>query len=91
MLESEKVPILAKGRNCFKGGKRICKLIRYRFLETSAKTSQSVELAFLTMASQINARMKTQPTAGGAGANAAAGKGGVSLNSQKVKSNQGCY
>ena len=31
------------------------------FLETSAKNSTNVEKAFLTMASQIKARMKTQP------------------------------
>ena len=38
------------------------------------------------LASQIKARMKTQPTAAGANA----GKGGVSLRSQAVKQNQGC-
>ena len=56
------------------------------FLETSAKTAYNVEQAFLTMASQIKARMKTQPTAAGA----QTGKGGVSLRSQAVKQNQGC-
>lgn len=67
-------------------GKEFADSLGIEFLETSAKTSSNVEQAFLTMASQIKARMKTQPTAAGS----QAGKGGVSLRSQAVKQNQGC-
>ena len=67
-------------------GKEFADSLGIEFLETSAKTSSNVEQAFLTMASQIKARMKTQPTAAGA----AGGKGGVSLRSQAVKQNSGC-
>lgn len=67
-------------------GKEFADSLGIEFLETSAKTSSNVEQAFLTMASQIKARMKTQPTAAGA----QGGKGGVSLRSQAVKQNQGC-
>jgi Ras-related protein Rab-1A len=67
-------------------GKEFADSLGIEFLETSAKTSQNVEQAFLTMASQIKARMKTQPAATGA----QTGKGGVSLRSQQVKQNNGC-
>jgi len=54
-------------------------------METSAKTSTNVEQAFLTMASQIKARMKTQPT----GQNSS--KSAVNLKSQSVNTgNSGC-
>jgi len=65
-------------------GKEFADSLGIEFLETSAKTSSNVEQAFLTMASQIKARMKTQPTATGQA------KGGVSLNSSKVKQSSGC-
>jgi Ras-related protein Rab-1A len=65
-------------------GKEFADSLGIEFLETSAKTSTNVEQAFLTMASQIKARMKTQPTA------AQPGKPGVSLRSQAVKQNSGC-
>ena len=54
------------------------------FIETSAKSSTNVEKAFMTMASQIKERYKTQP-AGGSGS-------GVSLSGQPVngKSSGGC-
>jgi len=45
-------------------GKEFAESLGIEFLETSAKTSTNVEQAFLTMASQIKARMKTQPSAG---------------------------
>lgn len=45
-------------------GKEFAESLGVEFLETSAKTSTNVEQAFLTMASQIKARMKTQPSAG---------------------------
>jgi Ras-related protein Rab-1A len=64
-------------------GKEFADSLGIEFLETSAKTAQNVEQAFLTMASQIKARMKTQPAA-------QADKSGMVLNSKKVNSNQGC-
>lgn len=66
-------------------GKEFADSLGIEFLETSAKTSTNVEQAFLTMASQIKARMKTQPTASGA-------QGGKSLplRGQQVKQSQGC-
>jgi len=67
-------------------GKEFADSLGIEFLETSAKTSTNVEQAFLTMASQIKARMKTQPTAAGA----QGGKGGIPLRGQQVKQNPGC-
>ena len=68
-------------------GKEFADSLGIEFLETSAKTSTNVEQAFLTMASQIKARMKTQPTAAGA----EGGKGGLPLRSRNVKqSSQSC-
>ena len=64
-------------------GKEFADSLGIEFLETSAKTSTNVEQAFLTMASQIKARMKTQPTA-------AQGGKSVPLSGEKIKSNSGC-
>lgn len=65
-------------------GKEFSEELHIEFLETSAKTAVNVENAFMTMASQIKARMKTQPTGGGS-------KGGVNLKSQKIgQSSGGC-
>lgn len=63
-------------------GKEFADSLKIEFLETSAKTAVNVENAFMTMASQIKARMKTQPAAGGA-------KGGVNLKSQKIGGQSG--
>ena len=68
-------------------GKEFADGLGVEFLETSAKTRINVEQAFMTMASQIKARMKAQPTAG-AGNNGNA-KNGVNLRSQKVGASQG--
>jgi len=64
-------------------GKEFADSLGIEFLETSAKTSTNVEQAFLTMASQIKARMKTQPTASGQQ------KPGVSLRTQSVNQKSG--
>jgi len=66
-------------------GKEFADSLGIEFLETSAKTATNGEQAFLTMASQIKARMKTQPSAA-AGAN----KGGVSLRSKAVNEKSSC-
>lgn len=65
-------------------GKEFADSLGIEFLETSAKTSDNVEQAFLTMASQIKSRMKSQPAAG------AGAKGGVNLRSEAVKQGSGC-
>jgi len=65
-------------------GKEFADSLGIEFLETSAKTSTNVEQAFLTMASQIKARMKTQPAATGGP------KQGVNLRSQAVNQKSGC-
>ena len=65
-------------------GKEFAESLNIEFLETSAKTAVNVENAFMIMASQIKARMKTQPSAG-------ANKAGVSLKSQKIgQQSTGC-
>mmetsp|Transcript_11539 Transcript_11539/g.19154 ORF Transcript_11539/g.19154 Transcript_11539/m.19154 type:complete len:207 (-) Transcript_11539:152-772(-) len=66
-------------------GKEFADSLGIEFLETSAKTSTNVEQAFLTMASQIKARMKTQPSAAAGGPNKA-----VSLKSQQINKSSGC-
>jgi len=86
LLVGNKSDLTAKRVVSTEQGKEFADSLGIEFLETSAKTSTNVEQAFLTMASQIKARMKTQPTAAGA----SAGKGGVSLRSQAVKTNNGC-
>jgi Ras-related protein Rab-1A len=86
LLVGNKSDLTAKRVVSTEQGKEFADSLGIEFLETSAKTSTNVEQAFLTMASQIKARMKTQPTAAGA----PAGKGGVSLRSQAVKTNSGC-
>ena len=89
----ENVNKLLVGNKCDLEGKRVVSTeqgkefadgLGIEFLETSAKTSTNVEQAFLTMASQIKARMKNQPSA------APATKPGVSLRSQQVKKESGC-
>jgi Ras-related protein Rab-1A len=89
----ENVNKLLVGNKCDLEGKRVVSTeqgkefadgLGIEFLETSAKTSTNVEQAFLTMASQIKARMKNQPSA------APASKPGVSLRSQQVKKESSC-
>lgn len=65
-------------------GKEFADSLGIDFLETSAKTSTNVEEAFLTMATQIKARMKNAPTGQGDR------KSGITLNTESVKSNGGC-
>lgn len=85
LLVGNKSDLTAKRVVSTEQGKEFADSLGIEFLETSAKTAQNVEQAFLTMASQIKARMKTQPTQ-------ASGmqKGGVSLNSRKVSESKGC-
>jgi Ras-related protein Rab-1A len=82
LLVGNKSDLAAKRVVSTEQGKEFADSLGIEFLETST----NVEQAFLTMASQIKARMKTQPTAAGA----QAGKGGVPLRGQQVKQNQGC-
>ena len=82
LLVGNKSDLTAKRVVSTEQGKEFADSLGIEFLETSAKTSENVEQAFLTMASQIKARMKTQPTA--------TKQDKRVLNSQPVKSNQGC-
>jgi len=67
-------------------GKEFADSLGIEFLETSAKTSDNVEQAFLTMASQIKARMKTQPNT-----SASTNKGKVPLGQgQSLNQKSGC-
>jgi len=86
LLVGNKSDLTAKRVVSTEQGKEFADSLGIEFLETSAKTSDNVEQAFLTMASQIKARMKTQPTAAGA----QGGKAGLPLRGQQVKQNQGC-
>lgn len=81
LLVGNKSDLTAKRVVSTEQGKELADSLGIEFLETSAKTSTNVEQAFLTMASQIKARMKTQPTSD---------KTSVKLNSTTVKSKDGC-
>lgn len=62
LLVGNKSDLTAKRVVSTEQGKEFAESLGIEFLETSAKTSTNVEQAFLTMASQIKARMKTQPS-----------------------------
>jgi Ras-related protein Rab-1A len=47
-------------------GKEFADSLGIEFLETSAKNATNVEKAFMTMASQIKSRMKSQPVSNAA-------------------------
>ena len=84
MLVGNKSDLTAKRVVSTEQGKEFADSLGIEFLETSAKTSTNVEQAFLTMASQIKARMKTQPTQG-AGTKVSIGGPG-----QKIDQKGGC-
>jgi len=85
LLVGNKSDLTAKRVVSTEQGKEFADSLGIAFLETSAKTAQNVEQAFLTMASQIKARMKTQPQQ-----NSGMPKGGVSLHGRKVDDKKGC-
>ena len=85
LLVGNKSDLTAKRVVSTEQGKEFADSLGIEFLETSAKTASNVEQAFLTMASQIKARMKTQPQGPKPG-----DKPGVKLNSAQVKQNGGC-
>eukprot|EP00977_Amphora_coffeiformis_P004111 scaffold823_cov219-Amphora_coffeaeformis.AAC.29 len=85
LLVGNKSDLTAKRVVSTEQGKEFADSLGIEFLETSAKTASNVEQAFLTMASQIKARMKTQPQGPKPG-----DKPGVKLNSAQVKANGGC-
>jgi Ras-related protein Rab-1A len=86
LLVGNKSDLTAKRVVSTEQGKEFADSLGIEFLETSAKTSTNVEQAFLTMASQIKARMKTQPTAAGSQAR----KGGLPIRGEAVNKNSGC-
>lgn len=61
LLVGNKSDLTAKRMVSTEQGKEFADSLGMAFLETSAKTAQNVQQAFLTMAIQIKARMKTQP------------------------------
>jgi len=84
LLVGNKSDLTAKRVVSTEQGKEFADSLGIEFLETSAKTAANVEQAFLTMASQIKARMKTQPQGPKPG-----DKPGVKLNTSQVKPNGG--
>merc|ERR1712014_369616 len=69
LLVGNKSDLTSKRAVSSEQGKEFADSIGIEFLETSAKTSTNVEQAFLTMASQIKARMTAQPSASAAKGN----------------------
>jgi len=87
LLVGNKSDLTAKRVVSTEQGKEFADSLGIEFLETSAKTSTNVEQAFLTMASQIKARMKSQPNAAGG---PAGNKGTVNFKGKSVNDKQGC-
>ena len=86
LLVGNKSDLVAKRVVSTEQGKEFADSLGIEFLETSAKTSDNVEQAFLTMASQIKARMKTQPNT-----SASNSKGKVPLGQgQSLNQKSGC-
>jgi Ras-related protein Rab-1A len=61
LLVGNKSDLTSKRAVTFDQGKEFADSLGIEFLETSAKNATNVEKAFMTMASQIKSRMKTQP------------------------------
>eukprot|EP00601_Ochromonadales_sp_CCMP2298_P003559 CAMPEP_0173176690 /NCGR_PEP_ID=MMETSP1141-20130122/4601_1 /TAXON_ID=483371 /ORGANISM="non described non described, Strain CCMP2298" /LENGTH=206 /DNA_ID=CAMNT_0014099059 /DNA_START=83 /DNA_END=701 /DNA_ORIENTATION=+ len=79
LLVGNKSDLTSKRAVSYEQAKEFADSLGIAFIETSAKSSTNVEKAFMTMASQIKERYKSQP-AGGAGA-------GVNLSGQAVGNN----
>ena len=85
LLVGNKSDLVAKRVVSSEQGKEFADSLGIEFLETSAKTSDNVEQAFLTMASQIKARMKSQPNT------STVNKGSVPLGKgQSLNQKSGC-
>merc|ERR1711977_304305 len=61
LLLGNKCDLTSKRVVMFDDGKELADSLNMRFIETSAKNSHNVELAFDTLASEIKARMQSQP------------------------------
>jgi len=81
LLVGNKSDLTSKRAVSYEQAKEFADSLGIAFIETSAKSSTNVEKAFMTMASQIKERYKSQP-AGGAGA-------GVNLSGQAVGNKSG--
>jgi len=81
LLVGNKSDLTSKRAVSYDQAKEFADSLGIAFIETSAKNSTNVEKAFMTMASQIKERYKSQP-AGGAGA-------GVNLSGQAVGNKSG--
>lgn len=63
LLVGNKSDLTSKRAVSFEQGQEFAKSMGIEFVETSAKNSTNVEKAFMVMATQIKARIKTQPLA----------------------------
>lgn len=61
LLVGNKSDLTSKRAVSFEQGQEFAKSMGIEFVETSAKNSTNVEKAFMVMATQIKARIKTQP------------------------------
>mmetsp|Transcript_21653 Transcript_21653/g.56216 ORF Transcript_21653/g.56216 Transcript_21653/m.56216 type:complete len:88 (+) Transcript_21653:448-711(+) len=65
MLVGNKSDLTSKKQVDYATAKDFAESLGLSFLETSAKNATNVEQAFITMASEIKARMQQQPAASG--------------------------
>jgi Ras-related protein Rab-1A len=84
LLVGNKSDLTSKRAVSFDQGKEFADTLGIEFLETSAKSANNVEKAFMTMAAQIKSRMKPQPVGG------AAPKGTKLTSTQVPQSGGGC-
>jgi small GTP-binding protein len=84
LLVGNKSDLTSKRAVSFDQGKEFADTLGIEFLETSAKSANNVEKAFMTMAAQIKSRMKPQPVGG------AAPKGTKLTSTQVPSSGGGC-
>ena len=81
LLVGNKSDLTSKRAVSYDQAKEFADSLGIAFIETSAKSSTNVEKAFMTMASQIKERYKSQPAGGGAA--------GVNLSGQAVGAKSG--
>eukprot|EP00742_Colponemidia_sp_Colp-10_P000184 GILJ01000207.1.p1 GENE.GILJ01000207.1~~GILJ01000207.1.p1 ORF type:complete len:204 (-),score=34.34 GILJ01000207.1:255-866(-) len=86
LLVGNKCDLVTKKLVTYDEGKELADSLGVQFLETSAKNSHNVEQSFTIMASEIKARIASQPQPAKAGAGGAVNLG----NSKPIKSPGGC-
>ena len=80
-MVGNKSDLTSKRAVTFEQAKEFADSLGIEFVETSAKSSSNVEKAFLMMSTQIKARYKAAPTAGG--------RSDVNLQGQSVQQKSG--